>query len=238
MNQRLQTFAEYYDRIYLNMNDYEKEAEIIRSIVRRFERVPSQTLLDIGCGTGEHLKHLSGHFRSTGLDLSREMIDTARSKAPGARFEVADMMNFRMAERFDVITCLFSAIGYVRNRRNLAKTLSNFHDHLSETGLAIVEPWVFRKDYLPRHVGLETYEDEKVKLVRMSASKLTKSNWRVYFHYLIGSDGTVEYTRETHVMISAEYEDYIDAFRKAGFSDVSYLKEEWPRARGLFIATK
>lgn len=155
------TFAKYYDQIYLKRNDYKNESEVVQDIIRRFERKPSKTLLDVGCGTREHLKYLSRHFHCTGLDISREMIKTARVKVPNARLKIANMINFKLQGKFDVITCLFSSIGYVQSFKNLARTLRNFHNHLTDDGLTLVEPWVFRKDFRQGTVAIDTYEDER-----------------------------------------------------------------------------
>jgi len=238
-NHDLHIFAKYYDQIYLKRNDYRAESETLRSIIRRFERIPSRTLLDIGCGTGEHLKYLSQNFLCTGLDISKEMVETARKKAPDARFKVANMIDFKLKDKFDVITCLFSSIGYVQNLENLAKTVRNFHDHLSDDGLALVEPWIFRKDFRKGNVAIDTYEDEKTKLARMATSKLADPYWLVYFHYLVGVDGVIKYTKEIHKMIAADYEDYVRAFNQAGYDNVKFLGgKNWTRARGLFVAIK
>jgi trans-aconitate methyltransferase len=133
-------YAKYYDQIYLDMKDYEKEAKIVESIVRKFESKKSETLLDVGCGTGEHLKYLSLSFRCAGIDINKNMIQTARDKVPNARFRVANMVDFRLAEKFDVITSLFSAIGHVQTVDNLVQTIRNFHNHLAQEGLVSVEP--------------------------------------------------------------------------------------------------
>lgn len=233
------TFAKYYDQIYLNMNDYKNESEIVQDIIRRFKRKPSKTLLDVGCGTGEHLKYLSRHFNCTGLDISREMIRTAKAKVPNAQFEIANMIDFELQDKFDVIVCLFSSIGYVQSFRNLVRTLRNFHNHLTNEGLALVEPWVFRKDFREGTVAIDTYEDQSTKLVRMGTSRLTRLHWLVHFHYLIGIDGRIEYTKETHRMILADYEDYVKAFNLARYHQIKFLGENvWTRSRGLFMAMK
>jgi SAM-dependent methyltransferase len=235
----LHAFANYYDQIYLKRNDYRSESEVVQNIIRRFERKPSKTLLDVGCGTGEHLKFLSKHFRCTGLDISKEMIKTARAKVPNARFDVADMIDFRLRDRFDVVTCLFSSIGYVQNFRNLVRTLRNSYDHLNNDGLALVEAWVFKKDFRRGNVSVDAYEDEKTKLARMGTSKLTESHWLVHFHYLIGINGETKHTKETHKMIAADYEDYVKGFNLAGYKEITFLGEnEWTRTRGLFVAIK
>jgi SAM-dependent methyltransferase len=232
-------FAEYYDRIYLKRNDYRVESEFIENIVKQFERKPSRTLLDVGCGTGEHLKYLSSTFHCKGVDISREMIRIAKAKVAGAEFKVANMIDFNLEEKFDVITCLFSSIGYVQTFENLVKTLGNFHKHLSAEGLTLVEPWVFRKDFREGSLSIDTLEDDRVKLVRMGTSKLSRSSWSVCFHYLIGKDGKIKHAQEIHKMIAADYEDYVKAFDMAGYSKTQFLKgDSWTRSRGLFVAVK
>lgn len=232
-------FGKYYDQIYLKMKDYEAEAKTTEDVIGRFEKRQSRTLLDVGCGTGEHLKCFTRNFQCTGVDIDSNMVKAAKRKVPNARFKVANMINFKLNKRFDVIVCLFSAIGYVKSPNNLAKTLENFHLHLNPEGLAIVEPWVFKKDFKKGFVGLDTYEDDELKLARMATSKMVKSQWLVFMHYLLGQKGKIGYFTEIHEMLAADHEDYIQAFEDAGFREITFVKEGlWNGSRGLFIATK
>ena len=234
----LRIYAKYYDQIYLTKKHYQKEAEIVKGVIKQFEKKQSRTLLDVGCGTGEHLKYLSSDFQCTGIDINRTMIKTAKNKVPNARFKVANMINFRLKERFDVIVCLFSSIGYVQTFNNLVKTLENFHEHLNDKGLVIVEPWIFKKDFKKR-IYLDTYEDEKVKLVRMATSRIVRSKWLILMHYLIGEKGEIRHVREIHKMLALDYRDYIKTSESTRFKDIKFLKEKlWDGCRGLFIATK
>lgn len=232
-------FAKYYDQIYLKRKDYQKEAKTVKEIIKQFEKRPSRTLLDVGCGTGEHLKYLSSDFQCRGIDLNTDMIEIAKKKVPNAKFKVANMVNFKLEEKFDVITCLFSSIGYVQNFNNLVKTLENFYEHLSDEGLVVVEPWIFKKDFKKGYIGLDTYEDEKVKLARMATSKIVGSKWLVSMHYLIGEKGQIRHVEELHEMLALDYTDYIKAFESTLLKDIEFLKENlWDGCRGLFIATK
>jgi len=78
-----------------------------------------------------------------------------------------------------------------------------------------------------------------MRLVRMGTSKLTKSQWLVYFHYLIGTDGEIKHAHEVHKMLAADYEDYLRAFSLAGYSKPQFLKkDQWTTSRGLFVALK
>jgi len=230
-------YAEYYDQIYLKMKDYKKEAKVLNGVIRQFEEKRSKNLLDVGCGTGEHLKHLSSKFKCTGMDVNKSMVNIAKKKVPNAKFKVADMIKFSLNEKFDVITCLFSAIGYVETFSNMVKTLENFRKHLSEKGLVIVEPWIFRKDFKEGYVALDTYESDKVKFARMATSKILRSAWIIFMHYLVAEKGKIKYFKENHKMLAVEYEDYLKAFDLVGFKNVRFLKESlWNDSRGLFIA--
>ena len=232
-------YSKYYDQIYLKMKDYEKEANFIKSVIERLENKNSETLLDVGCGTGEHLKYLSLDFQCVGIDVNKEMIEIARKKAPIVKFKVANMINFSLEEEFDVIICLFSSIGYVENFSNLVKTVENFYKHLNDEGLVIVEPRIFRRDFKEGYMGLDTYEDEEIKLARIGTSKVVGSKWLIYLHYLIGKKGEIRYAKEVHKMIASDFEDYIRAFESSGFRDVKFLREDlWNGCRGLFVGTK
>ena len=55
-------------------------------------------------------------------------------------------------------------------------------------------------------------------------------------HYLIGTDSGITHIEEVHRMLAANYEDYVRAFKTAGFKDLQFLKEDlWDGCRGLFI---
>ena len=231
-------FTEYYDQFYLQRKNYEKEANIVKRVITELERKKSRTLLDVGCGTGEHLKYFSLDFQCTGIDINRRMIEIARNKVPKAKFKVANMINLGLKDKFDVITCLFSSIGYVKSLSNLEKTFENFHKHLNEKGLVIVEPWIFKKDFKKDHISLDTYEDEELKFVRMGTSKINGPIWTIFMHYLVGKKGEIRYFREVHEMLASNYQDYVNSFNSVGFKDVKYLTENlWNKCRGLFVAT-
>ena len=69
--------AKHYDAVYSD-KDYPGESQLLASLVR--ERVPdAKTLLDVACGTGRHLEHLSRQFDCTGIDLDDRLslVDTA-----------------------------------------------------------------------------------------------------------------------------------------------------------------
>ncbi len=232
-------FAEYYDKFYLERKDYKKEAKIVKKIIEELESKKTLTLLDVGCGTGEHLKYLSSDFRCKGLDINNRMIEIAKSKVPEAKFKIANMIDFRFKDRFDVIICLFGSIGYVQNFPNLKKTIKNYYRHLNDSGLVIVEPWVFKKDFKKGHMSLDTYVDDELKFVRMARSRISTSTWLIFMHYLVGKNQRIEYFTEVHKMLAVNNSDYVKALKLSRFKDIGYLTENlWDSCRGLFVARK
>src|SRR5262250_3962896 len=115
--------AQYYDTIYLAMKDYGAEAEKLTAIMHQYCRSTGNRLLDVACGTRLHLSYLKQHFQVEGLDLDEQLLAIARQRNPEVPLHHADMTDFNLGRTFDVVTCLFSAIGYVKTLANLSRAI-------------------------------------------------------------------------------------------------------------------
>ena len=134
--------AALYDAIYSRFKDYHAETGRLVATLRRLH--PSaRTILDVACGTGEHAYLLrSQHdFAVDGIDLNPAFVAIARRKNPAGRFVVADMAQFALRSRYDLVTCLFSSIGYLQTLDRVRAALRCFRDHLAPAGILLVEPW-------------------------------------------------------------------------------------------------
>ena len=125
--------AQYYDKIYAH-KDYQAEAAYLQAIVERDTHAGRKTLLDVACGTGGHIAYLKAHYQVSGLDLDPGLLEIARRRYPDVPFYQGDMIDFGLGRRFDVITCLFSAIGYVRTIDNLNRAVRRMAQHLEPGG--------------------------------------------------------------------------------------------------------
>ena len=134
--------AHLYDAIYRAFKDYAGEATAIATLVRA-AHPNARTILDVGCGTGEHALHLrtSHGFEVDGLELDPGLLAIAREKLPNARFFEADMAGFDVGHRYDVVLCLFSSIGYLKTLDRVTTALRCFREHLAKGGVVVVEPW-------------------------------------------------------------------------------------------------
>jgi hypothetical protein len=100
--------------------------------------------------------------------LHEGMLRVARKRVPQARFLRASMIDFRLRKRFDVIICMFSAIGLVRTYSNLRKTIGNFSNHLGSGGIVILENESFTYRRSPsQYLNLVTAETPDTKIARV-----------------------------------------------------------------------
>ena len=211
------TLAEVYDRVYA-WKDYRKESAVIARLIRRWGPRPARTLLDVACGTGAHLRYLARSFDCTGLDASPEMLAVARRAVPRARFVRGRMPRFDLHQQYDVVTCLFSAIGYVRDERTLRATIGTFARHLAPGGLLIVEPWLTPSLWTPGPVHLSTVPSRQTPIARMNTSITRRGRSLMDMHYLVGDGERIRHWVERHDMGLFSVRQTKAAFRAAGLS--------------------
>jgi len=227
--------ARYYDRIYA-FKDYASEVEAVVSIVDAELWTDGRRLLDVACGTGLHLEYLKKHFDAEGLDLSPELLEVARERNPKLVFHGADMRTFTLDSRYDVITCLFSSIGYMTTLEDLRTAIERMAAHLVPGGLLIVEPWITPEDWRPNTVHGLFIDEPELKIARINSSSV-EGNISVFdLHHLIGTPEKTEHVVEHHELGLYTVEQMTAAFVAAGL-DVRY-DPEGLTGRGLYVARK
>jgi SAM-dependent methyltransferase len=224
--------ARIYDAIYASIRDYPREAAELDRLIQ--ERRPgARTLLDVACGTGAHLEHLSA-YEAEGLDLEREMLAVARQRLPAVTFHEADMASFDLGKRFDAVVCMFSSIGYVRTEERLRSAIASMGRHLEPGGVLVVEPWLSPEAWMDRHVGAVFVDEPELKIARMNVSQREDSVSIVEFEYLVGTPDRVEHFTERHELGLFTVDQHLEAFRAAGLEPDH--DPEGPMGRGLYIA--
>ena len=229
--------ANYYDDIYASIGkDYSVETKKLQKFIQKHKKSGGYKLLDVACGTGTHANLLNQHYHVEGIDLDSKMLFIARKKYPGFKFHNGDMLDFNLNRNFDVITCLFSSIGYVRTKSNLAKAIRNMAGHLLPGGVLLVEPWFSSEQWNVGHIHMTVVNRDDLKIARMSRSSRRGNISMIEFQYLIGTSKKIEYTTETHKLGLFSDKDYLDAFETAGLKTTHDAKGL--DGRGLYIGTK
>ncbi|MFL5758905.1 MAG: class I SAM-dependent DNA methyltransferase [Thermomicrobiales bacterium] len=210
--------ASIYDAIYGSRFDAAASARKVCELIGKQKQSAGASLLDVACGTGRHLVHLRDHYAVEGLDVSPEMVEIARAKLPGISIHVADMVEFDLGRRFDVILCLGSSIGYVKTMSRLRRTLKNFARHLHPGGLLLVEPWIAPDAWENGRVAVDASDEPNLKIARVLVSGLSGRVSTLDIHHLVARGTTVDTFVEHHEFGLFTREDTMAAFRNAGFT--------------------
>ncbi|MBW6433717.1 class I SAM-dependent methyltransferase [Actinoplanes hulinensis] len=114
-------------------DDLAGEARMIDAMVPRGARI-----LDAGCGTGRVGGHLaaSGHD-VTGVDLDPELIAEAQAQHPGPRWQVGDLSELDLPDRYDVIVCAGNVMTFA-GPSSRVEILRRFSAHLADGGRAVI----------------------------------------------------------------------------------------------------
>lgn len=231
--------AAFYDALY-STKDYEGEADTLCRLIEQHKRSPGTLLLDVACGTGRHLAFLRKHFAVMGLDLENNLLEVARRRCPGIEFYHADMLDFDLGELFDVVTCLFSAIGYVKTLDNMRLAVGNMARHLKPGGVLIVEPWFSPETWHPGRIHASSVNEPELKVARMTISEMIVETGehfsRNVYHFLVGTPQGVRYFTETHIMGLFTHDEYLDAFAASGLEVV--YDPDGLTGRGLYIGRR
>lgn len=216
--------------------DYSAQADLLTELVR--ELCPeAQSLLDVACGTGHHLRHLRRHFEDVaGVDISTEMLRRAREQLADVPLELGDMRSFQFGRSFDVVTCLFSSIGYLLSAEDLALAAGNMAGHLRPGGVLVVEPWLHPDQWQLGHLVAEATKGDGIAVSRVSVSGLEGHVSRFDLYWTIASEEGVDQFIETHRMGLYSIEEYVRAFEAANLS-VEHERDGL-MGRGLFICQR
>ncbi len=229
--------AKYYDRVY-SYRDYLDEAVRIQNLIIKYLESGGNSLLDVACGTGLHLKHLKDDFACTGVDISKSMLKIARKNAKGVTFKEADMKSLRLGKEFDVIVCLLSSIGYVKTAASLEKTIRNFSKHLKNGGLALIEPSHANSAYVKGEPRLTTYDGKDAKIARINYTNFRQATAVLNMHILIAERGKdAKYFVDKHELGLFGINSTLRIMKAAGLKS-KYLKNGLMTGRELFVGIK
>lgn len=228
--------ASVYDAIYEDKKDYRRESEQLHDLIEQTRRSPGKTLLDVACGTGLHAQYLTQWYDVQGLDLSEAHLAIARRRLPAMTFHLADMADFDLGQRYDAVTCLFSAVGHLTTAVDLRRAVAAMARHLTPGGLLVIEPWLHPGDFEAGRVSTDFVEQPGLTVARVTQSALDGHLSKLTMHHFVDREGDVEHYVEHHDLAMYTPAEYLTAVRAAGLE--ARHEPEGLMGRGLFIGVK
>jgi len=176
-----------YDRIYPRIFDY---GGLYDALAGFLEAHSCRRILEVACGTGRLMAILEEKgYEVTGLDLSREMLDIARTRCAGKLLR-QDMRETRVEGTFDALLCLGRSFGYMLTDDDACRALEGFNRALRDGGILIldsIDAEITRR-YQFGILREGVYEFEDMKITRRSKSSdynETDITWFVEWEYII-----------------------------------------------------
>ena len=160
MNRPYSVLASCYDRLNAAVN-YREYADYLAEQLRRYGITDGSLVLDLACGTGNITLALAAHgYDMIGVDLSPEMLDAARRKAPGQDilWLCQDMRRFELYGTVAATVCCLDSLNYLTGRAGLQKCFSLVHNYLDPNGLFLFDmntPYKFEHVYGTQQYLLE-----------------------------------------------------------------------------------
>lgn len=172
-------YAAAYDALY-GTKDYAGECDLIEEIFRSYAKEPIASVLDLGCGTGNHALELARRgYEVAAIDVSPHMLAEAEKKLRVSSldgkisFHEADIRDFNLDREFDAIVVMFAVLGYQLDNENVLRTLNTARNHVKKDGLLIFDVWygpaVLRQRPAQR---LKTIKTEHGEILRASGGEL------------------------------------------------------------------
>lgn len=215
--------AEYYFAIEKNHRDIGRDVDLITTLLKNRE---SPSLLDLGCGTGEHLGLLAGKgIRCTGVDISEEMLAIARTRFPkGITFIQGDMASINFTGEFDMVISLFGSFDYLIHDLEIDSTLIKIREALSPGGIGIMEIWNAQPIVKIREKDIDLVSTTIIggeEIKRERGFKLWNDTGKtiveVQYRYTISGNG-MKTLRDRHVMRSFTPDEISRFLNKAGLT--------------------
>ena len=132
--------ARFYDKIW-GKRDYDADVKFLADFFRKYH---CRSVIDIGCGTGNHALRLSKmDYQVTGVDVSSTMLEIAKAKDKEAKikFIKGDMKKLEKVvpkgQRFDAAICLGQVFSHLMTNKDVQALLNELHKILKQNGLFV-----------------------------------------------------------------------------------------------------
>ena len=166
-------YADAYDPVYHD-KDYAAECDLIERLFQTYGDGPIRSVLDLGCGTGNHAIPLAQRgYEVVGVDRSESMLAHARRKAAGlssdcdVAFHQGDLRSVDLQRHLDTALMMFAVLGYQIENADVLSALKTARQHLRSGGLLIFDVW-----YGP--AVLHQRPSQRIKVTQTSGGRILR----------------------------------------------------------------
>ncbi|MFP3985442.1 MAG: class I SAM-dependent DNA methyltransferase [Candidatus Bathyarchaeia archaeon] len=231
-------YGEYYNLIY-DVKNYDGECESLSYYFKKFSKGKVKSILDVGCGTGNHgILFAEKGYSVVGIDLSEVMINQAKKKVRRSlpvEFFVQDMRDFDLKKKFEAVFCLFGTFGYCVRDGDVVATLRSVRNHLKPHGLLIFDFWPVHT-YISKESRQSVREIEKegTYIIRIMNSTFELQtnvvNLKIKCN-VIQNKKLIESFQEEHRVRTFTLPETAHLLKENRFEPLGFFKVDWQTER-------
>jgi SAM-dependent methyltransferase len=199
-------FVEFFDQHFSDLS-----RTVFRGDIEFYRALAAETegdVLELGSGTGRVAIPISlDNVKVTGLEISNFMLERAIANAAKvgsqARFQLGDMVDFELKQKFGFIYIAFGAFHHLETVEDQLNCLRCVNTHLSKSGLFVIHirnpaaHLLVDKDYKPderrQWVGVDEATGQRVVTENISQKVDPHMQWisETFRHTRYGENGQV-----------------------------------------------
>ena len=174
--------------------------------------ISNKRILDAGCGDGVFVRRATERgAKVMGIDLSPDTVQACKKADPSGNYEVLDIKNMSIEEKFDYVLSLFVLLSFDK-KEEITKAIKNMSQNLDDGGKLIIA--------IP-HPAFEEI-DNSVTMNKSFAEDYSYSKKGLEILYSHKTKKDISFT-DFHWMI----EDYVECIKKAGLV-IEDIREPMP----------
>ena len=148
MNSEVYRYPAYYALGYRWHT--EAECDFVEACLKTYGPTPATRVLDIGCGSGRHMRELAQRgYQVTGVDISEEMVafvrETAARDHMNVQAAVDDLRRLALTGTYDAAVCFMDAFRFLLTNDEILAHLRKVASLLAPGGLYLTDFWVPRQ---------------------------------------------------------------------------------------------
>ena len=211
------------EQIIAPPDEYAEETEFLVNAIKEHSKIKVKTLLHLGCGAGGNDYIFKRHYKVTGVDISKKMLEIARDLNPEAVYYPGDMRTIELDEFFDAVV-VPESIDYMRTEHELHSVMVTAHKHLKPGGMFLVVANIAERFRQNNFVYTGSRGDIEITLFENNYIPApSATTYEVTLVYLIRRKGKLEVYTDHHVLGLFKLQTWLDLLKKAGFDIVNQI---------------
>ncbi|HLQ70736.1 MAG TPA: class I SAM-dependent methyltransferase [Bacillota bacterium] len=215
--------ATVYDT-FMNNAPYDKWLTLTEMLFKRNQST-IQSVLDIGCGTGQITNRLAeSGYHMVGVDSSEEMLSYAETKAHDRNLSVQwihqDVRYLEGLSSFDAVISYCDVMNYITTKEGLQLAFGNIYSALNNGGIFIFD--VHAMGHIQHHLADRTFADVTEDAAYIWFCERGKKPGEVFHDltFFIQNDrDTFERYSEGHHQRTYSVATYVQLLKEAGFEN-------------------